>query len=117
MEKIYLMLMVLVGVTTCIMAIKLVSEVMDLIGRFTNKLDGEDVEEDKQRWDDGVDKRRRFGIPGIDRAHKVEHDHDPGHDPSNAAVNEGCPVRFLGVLVVQFHHDAEQVHRGVEGED
>lgn len=44
MEKIYLMLMVLVGVTTCIMAIRLVSEVMDLIGRFTNKLDGEDVE-------------------------------------------------------------------------
>ena len=44
MEKIYLMLMVLVGATTCIMAIRLVSEVMDLIGRFTNKLDGEDVE-------------------------------------------------------------------------
>lgn len=44
MEKIYLMLMVLVGITTCIMAIRLVSEVMDLIGRFTNKLDGEDIE-------------------------------------------------------------------------
>lgn len=38
------MLMVLVGITTCIMAIRLVSEVMDLIGRFTNKLDGEDIE-------------------------------------------------------------------------
>ena len=44
MEKIYLMWMVLVGVAICIMAIRLVSEAMDLIGRFTNKFDGGDVE-------------------------------------------------------------------------
>ena len=63
MEKIYLMLMVLVGVTTCIMAIRLVSEVMDLIGRFTNKLDGEDVEvEYSEETNEEVEFQRMWDI-------------------------------------------------------
>ena len=57
------MLMVLVGVTTCIMAIRLVSEVMDLIGRFTNKLDGEDVEvEYSEETNEEVEFQRMWDI-------------------------------------------------------
>lgn len=57
------MLMVLVGVTTCIMAIRLASEVMDLIGRFTNKLDGEDVEvEYSEETNEEVEFQRMWDI-------------------------------------------------------
>ncbi len=62
-------------------------------------------------------KSRRFGIPGIDRTHGLKHELDPEYGTCDAATDKSCPVCFLGLLVVQFHHDANEVPGCVDGED
>ena len=80
-------------------------------------VDGKNVEEDKQGGNDGVDKSRGLLIGGVDRTDKVDHDHNPGDDPGNRAINEGTPVGLFSILVVIFHHNAKQVHHRIDAED
>ena len=65
----------------------------------------------------GGQSRRRLGIAGVNRAHKIQRNDHPWDKPGNAAVNESGPVCFGGVLVMQLHHNAKQVHGGIECED
>jgi hypothetical protein len=75
---------------------------------------GEDVEENKDGRDDGVHEGGRFRARRRDRPDKVEHDHDPGEDAGDRAVDEGRPIALAGGLIVKLHHDPEQVHHRID---
>jgi hypothetical protein len=75
------------------------------------------LKNDKQGRNNGVHKHRRFGIHRTNRAYEVKHDDNPGHDPGNTTVDESCPVGFLSLLIVEYLHDAKQVHGGIDREN
>ena len=80
-------------------------------------VDREDIEEYKQGRVNDVYKSWGTFSTTADRAEEIQENYDPGDNPGNASVDEGNPIGFLCVLVVIFHHDTKQVHRGVDTKD